>query len=82
MGTVETRNWGGGGDLRTPEDLCERWDIHRKTLGRWLKIGFIPGTREPFPYMKIGRKLRWSDEQVRYIETRMCRTARRRRRAS
>lgn len=65
-------------DLLTADDVCERWDIRRRTLSRWLASGYIPGTREPIPHMRIGRKLRFSLDQVRYIETRMSRTTRQR----
>ncbi len=65
-------------NLLTAEDVCERWGIHRKTLSRWMRTGFIPGTREAFPFMKVGRKLRWSPGQVALIEARMCRQRRRR----
>lgn len=64
--------------LYTADDLCARWGIHRKTLGRWMRSGFIPGTKEPFPSMRIGRKLRFSQEQVDYMEVRMCRQKRKR----
>jgi predicted site-specific integrase-resolvase len=65
--------------LLKPEDVCERWEISRKTLGRWLKSGKIPGTREAFPCMKVGRKLRFSMQQIEYIESKMIRVARQRR---
>lgn len=63
-------------ELMTPDEVCRRWGICRKTLSRWIKEGYVPGTREPFPYMKIGRKLRFGDDQVEFIETHMRRAAR------
>jgi predicted site-specific integrase-resolvase len=62
--------------LRTAEDLCARWGIHRKTLSRWMSKGYIPGTKEAFPFMRVGRKLRWSDDQIAHIEARMARRVR------
>lgn len=64
-------------ELLTPEQVCERWNISRKTLTRWIAHGYIPGTREPFPYMRIGRRLRFHADQVTFIEARMCRVSRR-----
>lgn len=70
-------------ELLTPDDVCTRWDITRRTLNRWLASGWIPGTREPIPYMRVGKHLRFTESQVEHIETRMVRTARHvRRRAS
>lgn len=69
--------------LYDADAICQRWGITRRTLNRWLADG-IPGTREPIPHLRLGRALRFSEAQVRYIEAAMARSAaaaRRRRRA-
>lgn len=66
-------------DIATAEDVCERWGIHRKTLSRWMSSGFIPGTKEPMPYMKIGRKIGFTKDHIAFIEARMVRQSRRKR---
>jgi hypothetical protein len=55
-------------ELLTAADLCQRWGISRSTLGRWIRAGVIPGTRIPFPYTRIGPKLRLTAAQAEFVE--------------
>lgn len=53
-------------------DLAARWGVSTRTIERWIKTG-IPGTTSPFPFSQIGRKVRWTHEQVCDIEQAMTR---------
>jgi predicted DNA-binding transcriptional regulator AlpA len=53
-------------------DLAERWGVSERSIWRWVKSG-IPNTAEPFPFCQVGRKTRWTEDQVRDIEAAMTR---------
>lgn len=67
-------------NLLTCEQLAVRWGVHPGTVRNWISAGFIPGTTEPLPYMKIGQNVRFSPAQVDFIESRMVRVKRAKRR--
>lgn len=59
--------------LLTCKQVSERWGVNPGTVRNWISRGVIPGTEEPLPYMKVGSKVRFSPDQVQYIESHMVR---------
>jgi excisionase family DNA binding protein len=58
----------------TTREVAERWGVHPGTVRKWVSRGVIPGTTEPLPYQKVGTAVRFTPQQVEYIESRMERT--------
>lgn len=49
------------------KEFCEFFEIHRKTLTRWIDSGRIPGTKVAFPFSRSGRRVYFTQEQFNAI---------------
>lgn len=54
-------------------EVAALFGVSRRTVYRWLRDG-IPNTTDPFPYCQVGRKVRWTPEQVADVKASFERT--------
>lgn len=47
-------------DLLTPADLAEKFDVNERTIHEWRKA-------YKWPCVKVGRRYRWTPEQLEQI---------------